>query len=417
VQLGQFSGILACIAGRADFSAPTSWVARRVNSVLASGRQSTALRRFAVAQRLAHETDPSTSHFDWSFKRSVLASGAMARRSVCDSLLITIALMVGAAICPTHSFAAAVEPVQFQQRMAKTFPFPGTSSESAAPRVDRPYFDHSGQLRWADVPVHNDATGSCDTQPPQRNANGYPLYPRQTKLFAPRVDERLCNRAGMPAEIALIGFDDDGKKSWERPTAFQSGSHRIDLRLIGASTDGLVLSSLEVWSPKSGATIVPAATRAIPSESRAVPLHSYWGAALYHPARKTFYVFDATVTLTTRQGGLYEINPSSGMKILVHRVVTTLLSGYDRIEEMALTPDGRYLALAQRLSWRGPTDVSLAILDLSTNRLVFHERFCKSSNDICSDPRVIVGVNGALAFSYANMNRREHLLIMYELRY
>lgn len=164
----------------------------------------------------------------------------------------------------------------------------------------------------------------------------------------------MCRREGTPTEIALIAIDSDGKKSWERQTAFQSGTHRIDQRLIGASTDGLVLSSLEVWSPKTGETIMPAATRAILSESRAVPLHTYWGAALYHPVRKTFYVIEANVTLTARQGGLYEINPSNGTKTLVH-VVTTLLGGFDRIEAIALTPDGRYFALAQRLEWRGPT--------------------------------------------------------------
>lgn len=235
-------------------------------------------------------------------------------------------------------------------------------------------------------------------------------------VFLECYNGRLCSGEGTPTEIALIGIDSDGRKSWERQTAFQSGTHRIDQRLIGASTDGLVLSSLEVWSPKTGETIIPAATRAILSESRAVPLHTYWGAALYHPVRKRFYVFEANVTLTARQGGLFEINPSNGTKTLVHRVVTTLLGGFDRIEAIALRPDGRFLALAQRLSWRGPTDVSFAILDLSTNRLVFHERFCHHTNDICADPHVVIGTMGAIGFSYANMNRREHQLLLYELK-
>jgi len=324
--------------------------------------------------------------------------------------------MSGASLDLTESFAATTKSIQLLKHTTQNIPFPGSPTDVAAPRVNRPYFDHAGKLQWADTLLHTEATGACDTQPPQQNSNGYPIYPRQTKLLAPRVDERLCSREGAATEIALIGIDNDGNKSWERHTAFQSGSHRIDQRLIGASAEGLVLSSLDVWSPKTGETIVPAVTRAIPSESRTVPLHTYWGAALYHPARKTFYVFDANVTLTARQGGLYEINPSNGAKTLVHRVVTTLLGGYDRIEEMALTPDRRYLILAQRLSWRGPTDVSLALLNLSTNRLVFHERYCQRTNDICTDPQVTVGAKGTLAFSYANMNRREHQLILYELK-
>lgn len=294
--------------------------------------------------------------------------------------------------------------------------FPGSPGEEVAPRVNRPFFDSAGQLRWADYLVHVEATGSCDTQPPQQNTNGYPIYPRQTKLLAPRVDERLCSREGTPTEIALIGFAGDGKKLWERQTVFRSGTHQIDQRLIGASADGLVLRSLEVWSPRTGETIIPAATRAIPAESRAVPLYAYTGAALHHPGRRTVYVFEANVTLTTRQGGLYEINPSNGTKTLVHPVVTTLLRGFDLIEAMAVATDGRYLALAQRLSYRGPTDVSFAILDLSTNRLVFHEPFCQRTQETCAEPQVVVGPKGTLGFSYANMNRRERQLLLYELK-
>jgi hypothetical protein len=317
----------------------------------------------------------------------------------------------------TRSFAAAGPAIQVLKRTAQTMAFPSSPGESAAaPRVNRPYFDQAGQLRWADNLVHAEATGACDTQPPQRNANGYPIYPRQTKLFAPRVDERVCNREGAPTEIALIGVNGNGKKSWERPTDFRSGTHRLDQRLIGASAEGLVLSSLEVWSSQTGETIMPAATRAIPLESRAVPLHAYTGAALYHPVRKTAYVYAANVTLTARQGGLYEINPSNETKSLIHPVVTTLLGGFDRIEEMALAPHARYLALAQRLSWRGPTDVSFAILDLSTNRLLFHERFCHRTQEICAEPHVVVGSNRAIGFSYANLNRREHHLLLYELK-
>lgn len=326
--------------------------------------------------------------------------------------LVIPTVTIGASSAPP---VAAANSIQVLKRATQTSPFAGKIDDSAAPRVNRPYFDPAGQLRWADSLVHGEATGACDTQPPQLNPNGYPIYPRQTKLFAPRVDERLCSREGGTTEIALIGIDINGKKSWQRQTVFQSGAHPIDQRLIGASSDGLVLSSLEVWSPETGKTILPAMTRPIPSESRAVPLHTTWGAALYHPVRQTFYVFEANVTLTTRQGGLYELNPANGAKTLLHRVVTTILGSFDRVEEMALTPDRRHLALAQHSSARGPTNVSLAILDLSTNRLISHERFCHASNDTCAAPHVVIGPKGAIGFSYANLNRGEHQLLRYEL--
>ena len=339
----------------------------------------------------------------------------MARLSTSVLLSMGVGLTLSASVDSKRSFGASANSIQLLKRTVQTIAFPGSPGEPAAPRVNWPFFDQTGQLRWANALVHTEATGACDTQPPQQNTNGYPIHPRQTKLLTPRVDERLCSREGTPTEIALIGIDSDGKKSWERQTAFPSGTYRIDQRLIGASTDGLVLSSLEVWSPKTGETLMPAATRAIAADSRAVPLHTYTGAAFYHPVRNTLYVFEANVTLTARQGGLYEINPSKRTKTLVQRVVATLLGGFDRIEAIARTPDGRYLALAQRLEWRGPTDVSFAIFDLSTNRLVFHERFCDRSKDTCADPHVVIGTKGAIGFSYANMNRREHQLLLYEL--
>lgn len=331
--------------------------------------------------------------------------------------LAWIALGLALSIVDSSARAlAAANSVQIVKRKAQALGFPADPKDAAVPRINRPFFDQAGQLQWSDALVHKIASGSCDTLPPKKNPNGYPIHPRQTKLLAPRVDERSCSREGQATEIALIGVDSSGRKIWERQTAFQSGSHRIDQRLIGAAPDGLVLSSLEVWSPKTGATIVPAATRAIAAESRAVPARTYWGAALYHQPRKMFYVFESDVKLLSRQGGLYEINAADGMKTLIHPVVTTLLGGYDAIEAMALLPDGRHLALAQRLSWRGPTDVSFAILDLHTSRLLFHERFCRRSQETCANPQVVAGPKGALAFSYANLNRREHQLLLYELK-
>lgn len=330
--------------------------------------------------------------------------------------LAGIGILLLLSVDPSWPTAEATRPIQIHKRGEQTFAFPGSSERDAAPRVNRPYFDRAGQLRWADALVHEQATGSCDTHPLQENPNGYQIYPRRTVLLSPRVDVRLCSRKGASSETTVIGLTDDGHKVWERETVFRSGVHRLDQYLIGSSREGLVLSSLEVWSPDTGQTIVPASTRSITPESREVPLYAYTGAALYHPARHTVFVYDADVTLTKKRGGLVEINPSTGATTLVHPVVTTLFRGFDRIEEMALMPGGRYLCLAQRLSWRGPTDVSFTILDLATKRLLFHERFCQDSHDTCADPHVVIGPSGAIGFSYSNLNRREHHLLLYQGR-
>ena len=319
-------------------------------------------------------------------------------------------------VVPSWSTAGAARAIEIQKRGEQTIAFPGTSERDSAPRVNRPYFNRDGELTWADALVHEQETGSCDTHPLQENPNGYPIYPRRTVLFSPRVDVRLCRMKGASSENTVIGLTENGHMVWERESVFRSGIKRLDQYLIGSSKEGLVLSSLEVWSPETGETIMPASTRSITSESREVPLYTYTGAALYHPTRGTIFVYDAEVTLTSSRGGLYEIKPSTGSKTLIHPVAPTLLRGFDRIEEMALIPGGRYLCLAQRLSWRGPTDVSVTILDLSTKRLVFHERFCHGTQDTCADPHVVVGPSGAIGFSYSNMNRREHSLVLYEMK-
>jgi len=338
--------------------------------------------------------------------------GTATRRSLASlgagAVLLATALAVRAP-------AAAAPPLSVRERSEQIFAFPDPADAPSAPRVDRPYFDAAGRLRWADVPIHARATGACDTAPPQRNANGYPLHPRRTRLLSPRVDERSCSREGAPAQISLLGLDDAGAVRWERDTAFASGAHRIGQWPIGASPEGLVLGSLEVWSPQTGETILPAATRAIPSESRAAPRYTFTGAALYHPIRRTLFVFDAEVALTSSRGGVFEIDPATGAKTLRHPVATTWLRGFDRVEEMVLSADGRLLCLAQRVAWRGPTDVSLAILDLASERLLFLERFCDDSGDTCAEPHVVVGPGGAIGFSYADLNRREHHLLRYAI--
>ncbi|HEX9667937.1 MAG TPA: hypothetical protein VGC93_00515, partial [Thermoanaerobaculia bacterium] len=262
--------------------------------------------------------------------------------------------------------------------------------------------------------VHRQATGACDTQPPQRGPGGFPLHPRRVRMLAPRVDERRCARAGGApgTDLALVGFA-AGRPVWQRPLAFASGPWRLDRQLIGAAREGLVLSDLEVWSPASGKTIVPARTHAVAGESRRVPDHEVHGAALYHPRRRAVYLFAADVTLLRRDGGVFRLDLASGERTLVVPVATTLLGGFDRVEEMALAGGGRYLLLAQRLETRGPGAASLAVVDLESGERVFVARH--GEGHVCADPRLVAGAGRDFGFAYRDGTERRWVVVHYRL--
>lgn len=267
------------------------------------------------------------------------------------------------------------------------------------PRVDRVSFDAAGRLRFDGEPLSPEQ-GGCT---------------RAVRMLAPRVDERSCPRgAGGPGtDISLQGVGRGGKIAWQRPLAFPSGARRLDRRLIGAGPGGLVLSDLEVWSPRTGKTLVAARTHPVGPEGRPVPDLQFVGSALYDARRKAFYVFEAEVTLVRRAGGLYRVDPSTAGKELIHPVSATLLGGYDRIEEMALGAGGRYLLLAQKLAVRGPGSVSLAVFDLERREVVFLERHGEGRS--CADPQVVAGPGGEVGFAYRDLGSGQLVLVHYRL--
>lgn len=96
----------------------------------------------------------------------------MARLFTWVFLSMGVGLTLGASVDSKQSFAASANSIQLLKRTAQTIAFPGSPVESTVPRVNRPFFDQTGQLRWANTLVHTEANGACDTQPSQQNTNG-----------------------------------------------------------------------------------------------------------------------------------------------------------------------------------------------------------------------------------------------------
>ena len=287
----------------------------------------------------------------------------------------------------------------------KTVPY-GAEAQVWKPLVNLAYFNTENQLRLNDMPIESPSSIGCETTAARR---------RIPKMLKPRVDEVLCpsNIPKQSPERKLLGFDEQGNEVWKRKLIFNTGNNLIDLYVLGATPEGIVLSNLEVWSPWTGQTIVPAITRQA-TPATAIPVYSLAYSAIYHPQLKEFYVFDADVTLVRRKGGLWRIRTSTGEKDLFHPVkITSLLGSFDRVVRMALSADGRYLFLAQEESNRGPTEVSLLVLDLRNKKTVFEERFCTKGNTVCRDPQVITGADGHIGFAYDMAG--QYVLVHYRL--
>jgi hypothetical protein len=308
-------------------------------------------------------------------------------------------LMGAVATLAIPSACATESPLKVVKVEEARVTFPDASTQPPVPRVDRPYFDADGRLRWDDRVVRGGRSGGCDWR---------------TRLRAPRVDERRCPRAvGPGTEATLVGLDDKGAVTWQRALAFPSGGQALEQWLIGSSPAGLVLSSLEVRSPSTGNTLVPARTHPVGPDSRPVPDHQFQSAALYDPRRRHVLVFDADVTLVSRRGGLNQFDPATGSIELLNGVSGGWLGTYDRVEAMEMRPDGRYLFLAQQRSVRGPGFVSLAIFELEARRIVFEARH--GEGHYCSDPQVVVGPAGHVGLAYRDANTGHHVLVHYRM--
>lgn len=285
--------------------------------------------------------------------------------------------------------------------------------EPAALRVDRVWFNELGEPFWNEAPLGPAGAEICDSAARAPAANVGRFVGRRTVMLGPRVDELRCLRSdGAGTESTLLGLDGSGAVAWRRPLTFVSGERRIELWLLGASPEGLVLSSFEVWSPANGATLVPARTHPVGPEGRPVPDHQATGAAIYHPTRGEIFFFTAEVSLVRREGGLFRFDPKTGTQELLRPVTAGWMGTHHQVEAMALAPGGRQLLLARRSTVRDASPVSFAAFDLDLKRYDFEERH--GTGHACSEPRVSVGPKGQIAFSYRDESRQEHVLVTYE---
>jgi hypothetical protein len=284
------------------------------------------------------------------------------------------------------------EPRGLAPRWELAEPEPLAPAAQVAPgKAFRPARDRQGQLRLAVAPLARGA--ACD---------GIGLFggTRAVWLESPRVEEVSCGSGTTSgASIALlVGLDADGGTRWGRKLGFVSGGRILDERLIGASRDGLVLSTLAVLSPDDGKELVAPRLRAAGQEARSVPVESVEGPALYVPGSKAILHFAADASVLKAEGGLWLFEPSTGRRELVQPVRKVATGAFWRVEDLRLTDDGRHVLLAEKLGQRGAGGVALAVFALPTRRRV--QEHVLGGDHFCSDPRLVGRVGGEVTLVY-----------------
>jgi hypothetical protein len=262
------------------------------------------------------------------------------------------------------------------------------------------------------TPAASSVAPSADRRP---CPDGSRVTVRETVLDAPRVDHVRCASPPDGARTIgwLVGLHPDGTETWRRRLVFESGPHAIDEHVLGASGTGIVLSNLTVVSPATGETVMPPATHTAGAEARPVPDHALTGAALYLPARRAFLWYWADVTLLRREGGLHAIDGSGGRELLLP-VSATITGAHWTVEAMALAPSGTQVLLAERFEARGPGEVRLRLFDLDRREIVLEESF--GEGHVCSEPRVAIGADGVVRFSYLDQTDALRVVVRYRSR-
>lgn len=83
-----------------------------------------------------------------------------------------------------------------------------------------------------------------------------------------------------------------------------------------------------------------------------------------------------------------------------------------QVRDLALSPDGRWLAAGLESDWRGPAPVAAAVFDLAQHRWTALEVRCPEG--VCQDPRVLA-TNQTIGFAYRDVSSAQTVLIRYSL--
>ncbi len=267
-------------------------------------------------------------------------------------------------------------------------------------RVNLPYFDSANRVQWE----------GTDIPPPNYKVCPKPVVLRAV-LARPRVDIWRCgNGRGF-----LAGISETGERRWVRELVYPSGQYQIKQHVLGANTSGLVLSTLDIWSPDTGKTLVEPPVTYFPSEQRAVPKFTFVYAAAYRASTGDYFTYDPGGVRFDGKGGVYRVHATKNTWERLMPAASKLLAPID-VLNIQFDASGRYLLLGERWGFRGQNWVRFVVFDLDKRRRVFEERHGEGT--FCLDPRIVVGADGHIAFSYRSDSAqgREHVLVRYRIK-
>lgn len=234
----------------------------------------------------------------------------------------------------------------------------------------------------------------------------------KTWRVGPQVEELRCAPEGGGLHLAGGAGKAENEPLWRVPLELSSGPYRFTRRVVGDSRSGIVLSDLEVIMPATGKILVLGPRDEIASEGRSVPRYNVVGATLF--AADAFYRFEAESTVLGTEGGLFRLRlPPGPVREDLLPVDAGLFGRYWRAEDFEIDPSGRFLAIAEQWSARGPAAVRFTVLDLQKRRIVSQAEFGKG--EYCQEPRLELGPGGELGFTYWNVSRGQQLVVEHQL--
>ena len=250
----------------------------------------------------------------------------------------------------------------------------------------RPYWDASGSLRWGG-PQHALGSRQCDSD-----------ATAEAKIWIeiPRIEEIRCYRSGgVLREAWLVSFEADGSVRWRVSLLGDQTSASAD-RVAGVSEGTVGLESGR-WVANDGTVHGHLVT--------GKPTRLFSPIAWFNDV--FVKVVDGTEALT-----LERIEMTGGARQLLPALPRAGWLSRWRVRDLALSPDGRWLAAALENDWRGPAPVAVAVLDLEKNRWVALESRCPAA--LCQDPTVLT-TSETIGFAYRNVSTARTILVTYSI--